>query len=336
MSKITKFLLAILYCTVLFIGVYFIVEGSTKPKRFKEYTDKPYNEDLYMNVQVYEVRQDKEETKTDFEYVKYDMGVSFYKQQAGSNISNLYVYVGTKTKDGKYSYNYSRSSSTLSSGTYKTGAIQLLNSSTQFAYKKITKDDNNKIIIEDYTPEEVYVKVKYNISYKDDPNQVVHAKELNYKFKFKELDTNDFKNYEQLTINYDVSNSKFITTSDSVFSLKVKHTEKDKTSSTVAYDSYTFSKFEMKNAKLEEGENILDSRLSIYGKIDNSNSTDSKYFNNYIRLFSNYGAKERSTYVSSERLVNISKSYGVKTLYFNIYLKTSNDRVFEYKYFVEF
>ena len=96
MNRILKILILIVYTFAIFALAFFIVSITDKGANFKDYKENYKDENIAVVTQIIEKRQNKKQTKTDFEKSSYDI-YFFVKKISSIEIKNLYVYV-----DGDY------------------------------------------------------------------------------------------------------------------------------------------------------------------------------------------------------------------------------------------
>lgn len=320
MNKITKLLLMVVYSAIIFTGAFLIANLSLKPNRFKGYDTVYANDDIIVNTQLYETRQSAVEQKKDYEYLKYDLGFSIYKKSK-FNISSMYAYVCFESKDGKYTYAESSSSRTMGESTIKSGLLTISNSSNLFAYKKVTSDSDGKITVEDHIPHKMYVKLFYEVTDSVDKT-ITTRKELNFKLNFGDIDVSKSTSFKDGM----VSANDIVSDESGIATFKLSKTVTDATDKAVSTTTYKFSSFNINKDKLEKGEEIVNTKLVIYGKCENSDLVNTKYFSNYIRLFNVYGGKHVSETVTSVRQSKFSTDYNIDQLFVELEITTSTGR----------
>ena len=323
-----KIMILVLYTIAIFVVAILIVNSSNKQtKRFEGYSSVPYNDDITLNVQVLENRQSTKETKTDYEYSKYDVYLFVTKKIEG-DITDLYVYLSSKS--GKnYSYTETATSKSIKgTASYQSSAISMLNSTTPFAYVQVLVDDDGNIKeVNDKAPEEMYVKVSYKVQYSGE--EKINEKELNYKFSFDDLKikTSEFEKYEAREIG-----TTYIKGQDDKLNIKVYKTVTDATSTLPAFDNFKISIVDTNADNMEANTTINKIDMSVYGVITNKNNITSKYFDEYVRLFYYTGSVNRG--IRATRTATISQEYGIEKLYFTINVELNNGKTYNYKYYV--
>lgn len=320
MNKLFKVLvLAIYSITLLFITIV-VMNGTSKAKRFEDYSDTPYNDDITLNVQVLENRQTAAEREKDYEYSKFDIYLFITKRQ-DSVISNMYSYIAVQNKDKKFGYSETNSSKSMSKGVTQNTTMSFLNSSTAFSYHEITVEkDNNKDKIKniDYSPKKIMVKVAYDIEYDSNPG-IVESKEFNYSFEYKEENTKKFGDYTNRTIN------NYIEGPDDVFKLKITKTldSEQKTTYKCSYFGQIADKLEAK---------IKTVNFSVYGKATNEKCV-SKYFGDYIRIFTYHGALNNYA-INTTRSNKLSDDFGIEKLFVTASFELENGKVIVNSYYL--
>lgn len=341
MNNLIKVAFLVLYTVVIFLIAIFIVNGANKKSnRFPEpsknassedltsyYSTVPYNEDITVNVQVIENRESTKETKTSYEYTKYDVYLFVTKKIEG-DITNLYAYLCSKS--GEY-YSYTETSTSKSikgTSSYQSSAISMLNSSTEFAYLRIMVDEVGKLVsVNDRRPEEMYVKVAYDVQYSGE--EKINSKELNYKFRFDELklDLSKLDSFEQREIG-----TTYIKGESDRVKIKAFRTTTAATDTKPAFDNFKISIIDTNADNMEANVLIDKVTMSVYGVVTNEKQITSKYFDKYVRLFHYSGSLNRG--IRATRTATISQDYGIEKLYFSIKVDTTDGNSYNYNYYV--
>lgn len=348
-------LLAVVAITLFVLAVVIINTASKKTNRFAEYSTTPYNDDIAINVQVIETRQNPKESSYKYEYSKYDVYLYVSKKTPENvekrEISEIYTYLCSKSGN-KYGYTQTQTSKKMSEGSYSTSTMSMLNSTTAFAYFNVITDENGKVTsVDDRKPEEMYVKVTYKVKstdfVHDDKGNKIEIKdeddnptgefkteeknfsnELNYKFSFKDLNIKDFKNYEKR----EVSGSN-VSSKNDLFKLGVYLTVKEAEDNKGPYDNFKVNKLETNADKMEANVFIENIYLSIVGEISNEGMISKDYFNKYVQLFVYTGSLARS--VSAIRTSTILSEYKINKLYVTAEVKTTNNKTYTTKYYLD-
>lgn len=321
MNKLFKVLTLAIYSIALLLITILVMNGTSKVKRFNDYSNIPYNDDITVNVQVIENRQTAIERDSDYEYSKYDVYLFVTKKQ-GSVISNMYSYIAVENNDKKFGYYETSSSKSMSKGVTQNTTMSFLNSSTAFSYHQITiEQENNKEKIKniDYSPKRIMVKIAYDIEYESVPG-VTESKELNYYFDFKEENIKKFNEYENRVVD------SYIEGTDDVFKLKITRALDSENKTTTFKCSY-LGKVE---SKLEDKIKIVN--FTVYGKINNEECV-SKYFSEYIRIFTYHGALNDYA-INTTRSNKLSDEFDIETLYVTATFELENGTQIVNSYFL--
>lgn len=335
MNKLFLFFVIIITTVIVFVAGVGISNCSERSKQFRNYSRNSENEDIFLNVQVMKSLETTEETKTDYEKADYDVYFIITKKNSLDSISNLYVYLCSET-DNEYKYMQSSSARSISPGStyiyYRNTTMNFCNSASAFAYQEVQKTDD-KVKFVDKTPDNLYVRVTYTISYEKDGNTELHNNELKYKFSYDELNTKRFSSYEKRNVIDSAVDSK-----DDPFELKFIYQDDYQAHGEDSASRLTFSSFDVLEEKLPENRSISSMELDVYGKLDGIGSPSSEYFDEYQHLFKYIGSfnveKPRET-IDASRYSYIPKSNNLSDIYITCTLKLDNGKKMTYKYSVD-
>lgn len=346
MSKLNNLLklgLLIIYTVVIFGLAFFIVSKSnTSEKRFNDYSTVPYNDDIAVNMQIIEQRESSVETKTNYEYRKFDVYFVVTKFK-NDKVSNIYSYLCTESNK-KYSYTETSSPKTMGAGSYSTTTMSHLNSTNEFAYVKVVTDnDGNIVSVDNRKPESMYVKVVYDIEKlisnpgEEDKWGPMNRKELNFKFNFTDVNFKDFSSYETREVG-----STYIDIKDDLFRIKLYKVANSTKENIDDYKVGILEEYRTNLDKLENGTNLkIDNiDLSIYGLItnktmicsQNEKKISDKDFNEYVKLFNYEGSLNRG--IRAIRTASINKNYLIEKLYVTAKCTTSDGKTYTSKFAV--
>lgn len=350
LNNLVKLGLLVLVALVLFgLAIFIIHVAEKKTNRFAEYSTNPYNDDITVNVQVIETRQNPKESNYKYEYSKYDVYLFVTKKTTEDvvtkEISGIYTYLCSKSGK-KYNYTQTQTSKKMSATSYSTSTMSLLNSTIPFAYFDVVTDEDGKVkSIDNRKPEEMYVKVAYSVKTErkvrdadgnvvkngdDDVTETVeYTAELNYKFNIEELKIKDLSNYEKRELN-----GSNVVSGDDLFKLGIYRsvTAADEEAKKGAYDNFKINKLETNADKMPANVFIDNIYLSIYGEIGNESLISSEYFNKYVRLFVYTGSLARA--VSAIRTATILQEYNIQKLYVSAVVKTTDGKTYTTKYYL--
>lgn len=329
MNRLTKIIILTVYTLVLLAGAIFIVSKNSVTKGFEEYQTTPYNDDIALNVQMYETRTTASENESDYEYTKYDLKM-IVRKNLNTSISNVYTFVCVESEDG-YKYTETSSAKKLDKGTWYNSSFSLTNSTQEFAYRKVTKDDKGNVNFENFTPKTIYIKVAYDIEVVDeDGDEVIEDRTLNYKFDFKELTHEEYNKYEKREVT-----SGDIDCKEEFIKLKFSKTLKEVSSTNKNEKiTYSFDKVELLEDKLPKDVSVEKINIIVDAEVLNKTSS-SKYFSNYVRLFNYNGALQINKDIGTKRDCSLETSYGVEKLYFTIESLLSNGETVKTTFYID-
>lgn len=304
MNKLLKTLLLAVYAVLMFGLVIILANTTNKPKRFSEYKTIPYDDNISLNVQVMEIRQSKEETGTDYEYSKYDVYFIVTKR-VDASISGMNAYIANDS--GKeIKYQQSASEKTMAKTTKQVTNFYILNSSLEFAYNKITVEEE-KVTHDNQKPETLYIKLVYDIVYTSDEDAEPKTCELNYKFDYKDVDATKFVNYEKRDIT-----GNYIDYKDDPIKIKLVNSQSE--SNNITKNNFKVSIVDVNKAGL--GDKKIDKiDLQIFGEVTNLQMVNEKYFSKYIKFFTYNGAIVEGTAISTSRTSAFNADYNVEKIY---------------------
>ena len=327
MNRILKILILIVYTFAIFALAFFIVSITDKGANFKDYKENYKDENIAVVTQIIEKRQNKKQTKTDFEKSSYDV-YFFVKKISSVEIKNLYVYVAAETEEG-IRYIQSSSAKNMSSSTSVISTISVLNStSNSFAVNQVEEKDGvvthiNKI------PENFYIKVAYE--------KVVSGEttnhELNYKIKYDDINKEKFEGFEKrdiLTTKNDATDK--IDPKNDYVEIKFLKLPKLDQESTEDYNDYRISTLRIAKSKLPTNIAISKLKLEVTAETTNFSQSDTDHFSKYVKLFVYEGALVDN--IPNSRTVSLAEAYKVEKIYFDIEVELENGKVEKFKYYV--
>ncbi len=338
-----KFLIILAYTIILFL-IIFLIFGTTKASQFEDYGDKPYDENIALNMQITEERKSLYETynASNERSKEKKLGLnekSIYKFQLVAiklntkYISNIYVNVAAKTADNRYKYASYSGSRSMSSGVFTT-TFSFANFSTKEVIEKEV-GSGSKMKTFDETPKEVYIEVKYKVG----SGSSAEEKVLKYSFNMLEVSNKKFNKYQTRDI-LDANateNKNYINPSDDVLGIRIRKTEvgTNSTISEIKKDAYkiqvidivkNIDKFTINQDNVTENSyvaieqsnanknpvrpEINNMKLEIWGKVESKD----KKFSNYVKMYSLYGFMSKYRELT-EYAAAIDESFNLSEIY---------------------
>lgn len=318
MNKIVKIIILIVYTLcVLGVGIYFI-SNKKVTKNFDEYTVIPYNDDITINVQALETRSTSKINNGGYDYSRYDLKF-VVRKVADSDIKNLRAYVTAESNHG-HKYVETTSGKTMATGNVTNTTMSL--GTKEYAYQKVTTNENGEKSFEDYKPKKFYIKISYEIKVTKDGEKVFEQRTLNYKFNIESLEKN-YSTYTEKAVN---KNSSYIDNPIDFLKMKLRHSVKTDTDKKIDKDVFIFDELELVSKNLPENTKIKDLKISIDGNVVNK-EVNTKYFSEYIRLFDYNGALDAGKSISTNREVTIESAYQIEQLFVTINATLSDGTV---------
>lgn len=325
-NKLTKVILLVAYTIVLSLIVVLTINLCDKSKSFKEYTDKPYDDILSVNVNMIEKRASAAENKNDHESSVYDFYLFITKNEV-CTVENLMGYLAVKSKNGDIRYHETTNGKTLANGTYTNGSMYFLTtSSKKVAYKEFEKNDKGKEVFNDFTPDTIYLKLMYDVTIDGKEKE---SRELNYQTKISNINTKQFSNYEQRSI----SSDNFIVTDDENFKVRITKSIDKNDHSKITNREIKISRLGIANEANLNGKKVKDIDLSIVGMINN-NDMITKGFDEYIRLFTFKGAFSQTRNMTNTRYCDFNIDYNIEKLYFTALVTYDDNTTKLTQYFI--
>ena len=308
-NKLTKIILLVVYTALLSLIVVLSINVSDKTNSFKEFTDKPYDDILSVNVNMVEKRASAVENSNNHESTVYDFYLFVTKNEI-CKVENLYGYLAVKSKNGDIRYHETTSAKTLDNGTYTNGNMYFLNTtSKKIAYKEYAKAENDKEIFYDFTPETIYLKLQYDVTLE---GKTTESRELNYQTNISKINTKEFKSYEKREINSD----DYIVTGDENFKIRVTQSTDKNDHSKITSKEIKISRLGIANESSLNGKKVKDIDLTIIGEILNKDMVTSG-FDEFIHMFTFKGAFSQTRNMTSTRYCDFNIDYNIDKLYFN-------------------
>lgn len=327
MNKIFKILILIVYTFAIFAVAFLIVSLTNKGPSFNEYTDKSSDDNIAVVTQVIEKRKNSKQTDSDYEESVYDL-YFYIKKISNLDLNDVYVYIAVETEEG-IRYVQSTSGKELKGTTTITSTISITNSSAgDFAVNEVVEEEENVKHI-NKIPQNVYVRVSYDkVINKEDV-----ACELNYKFKYDDVNKESFKDYEQRKIVTTSSNTtNYIDCKDDYVSIKFLKVPVDTSTNSVKYSDFRFTNVKIIKSKLPENVKTLKTKIEVFAEIGNEDLVSKEYFSKYVKLFVYEGTLFAD--ITSSRTSSLADEYEVEKVYFNVEIELDNGDKANYKYYV--
>ena len=326
LNKLTKVILLIVYTIALSLIVILTINLCDHTKKFKEYTDKPYDDVLSVNINMIEKRTSAAETDNEHEKSIYDFYLFVTKNEI-CRVENLYGYIAVKSKDGKIRYHETTNSKTLDNGTYTNGQMYFLNTSSHMlSYKEYTEDENEKLIFNDFTPDTIYLKLAYDVTFE---GKETEARELNYQTKVSNVNTKAFSSYEERKVNSD----NFVAVGDENFKFRITSSTSKNDDKKITDKEIKISSLGIANEDALGDKKVKDIDLVVMGEILNKDMI-TKGFDNYIRLFSFKGAFNQNRNMTSVRYSDFNIDYNIEKLYFTAIVTYDDDTTKLTQYYI--
>lgn len=327
MNRIFKILILVVYTFAIFAVAFFIVSLTNKGPSFSEYSDKASDENIAIVTQIIEKRKNSKQTETDYEESVYDL-YFYIKKTSTVDLNDIYVYVAVETEEG-IRYVQSTSSKELKGTTSITSTISITNSSAgDFAVNEVVEEDGNVKRI-NKIPQNVYVRVSYDkVENKEDI-----ACELNYKFKYDDVNKESFEDYEQrkiLTTSSDKTNC--IDYKQDYVSIKFLKVPVETSSNSVTYSDFRLVNVKKVPSNLPNNAVISKIKIEVFAEITNEELITKEYFSKYVKLFVYEGTLAAD--IASSRTASLADEYKVEKVWFNIEIELDNGDSANYKYYV--
>lgn len=323
-----KIIIIVAYTVVVF-GAILLLLGNPKDKRFDNYGNKAYDENIAINLRETENRSSKYKTGTSEkkgEHAKssFDFRITLIKLKSNTKIENIRLYLAAKTANGSYRYDeYSSSTKSMSSGVYT--SITTLSSFATKSFEKIAEDGESIDYLFNETPEELFVKITYSLSGEKEVRTLAYRTTVLYKNPEEDFEKAELRNVLEAN---DVSNPKYIDVKDDPVRVRLTKTkaeevtklgnvEEDQIRVQVETSSINLNKLKNSDDYLKENlltaielpklptdkdawdvaPEISDIKLEIWVKIN----SDDDSFSDYVKIYSIYGfvSKYRSLTVTT-------------------------------------
>lgn len=327
MNRILKILILIIYTFAIFALAFLIVSITEKGVNFKDYSEISKDDNIAVVTQIIEKRQNKKQTKTDYEKSSYDV-YFFIKKTSSVELKNLYVYVAAETEDG-IRYVQSTSAKNISASSSIISTISVINSSSNsFAVNQIEETDGNVTQI-NRIPECFYIKVAYDKVV----NGTTTNHELNYKVRYDDINKEKFEGFEKRDIITTGSgNTDYIDYKNEYIQIKFLKIPKLNQTSTEDYNDYRISTLKIVKSNLPTNVAISNIKLEVTAEITDFSQCDTKHFSKYVKLFVYDGALVSD--IPNSRTVSLAEAYKVEKIYFDIEVELENKQVSNFKYYV--
>lgn len=192
-------ILIIVFYTIIVFGLILLLLGSPRNSRFEKYGDKPYDDEIAVNVRETENRSSKYKTGSSDELGEhgkssFDFRVTVIKLKSYTQIKDMKIYLSAKTTEGSYRYDeYSSSSKEMGTTTYT--SITTLSSFATKSFESVDEDGESKEYLFNETPEELYIKITYKL------NNETEIRTLTYKTSVLDINVNKkFNDVEERNI----------------------------------------------------------------------------------------------------------------------------------------
>ena len=329
MNKIIAIICISVYTFLIFIGATTLISASSNKNEFKDYKEVPYNDELYVNVQVMEDRESKKENENNHEALYYDTYFVVTKKNVSDEITDLYAYL-TIESNGKLRYtqtSYSTSiKATYTTYTYyRNTTMSLLNTSNKYAYKEYIEEDE-KEKVSSVIPETYYVRLEYN--YKAEGTDEIVPKILKYKYDAKKI-----HNFGTNVKGWSTTGG-VLTDEECPYLIEMAYSKNYKENNEVQRDMYRMVTLDVKDSFLGE-ETIKSMSVQAYAEINNKDMID-KGFDKYVKLFDYNGSgntNKPKELIDCQRQTYLANEYNVEKIYFVMELTLSNGKKYKNTYY---
>lgn len=287
-----------------------------------------FDENIAVVTQIIESRSSKEQTKSNHEKSTYD--IYFYiKKLTEYDIVNINAEVSVISKDG-FGSEKSLDAKKLEGYTTILSTLNVLNTSTnEFAINAVdVNEKNGKLIHINKIPEKIFIKVTYDVLV----NDKLYPRELKYLINYEQVNIKKFNDFEYRSVN-----SKIIDSKDDCLEIKFSKTSIEENEDIQALDEFKFLKLTEIEENLPNNVKVKNIRINVVGEIGEKSMISSKYFKNYINLFTYDGTLmfySNNKSISNSRSVTVDKNYQINKIYFQIFAELDNGDTLNYNYYI--
>jgi hypothetical protein len=287
-----------------------------------------FDENIAVVTQIIESRSSKEQTKSNHEKSTYD--IYFYiKKLTEYDIVNINAEVSVISKDG-FGSEKSLDAKKIEGYTTILSTLNVLNTSTnEFAINAVdVNEKNGKLIHINKIPEKIFIKVTYDVLV----NDKLYPRELKYLINYEQVNIKKFNDFEYRSVN-----SKIIDSKENCLEIKFAKTSIEEKEDIPALDEFKFLKLTEIEENLPNDVKVKNIRINVVGEIGEKSMISSKYFKNYINLFTYDGTLmfySNNKSISNSRSVTVDKNYQINKIYFQIFAELNNGDTLNYNYYI--
>ena len=334
LSSALKILILSIY-TVLILSLAVFIISITELHEDEGYSTSAKDENIQIITKLKESRTHSTSSKE--ESATWNLYIQVLKNNSEVEVSNIELYAKAKTTDGKELYfEESPNSSSSYKGTPTTSSSYFCSCTSKFK-----KQISSKGEVTDTELDRLYIKVLYDVKKDEETNR----KELKYFYSSIIPQNEDFSKYVET---YEVENNKdkkdITIAKNGLYNINIKaaYSEEKTTEGSTKYDKFTY-KVTFNEDALEENKHLVNSSVSIFGKVANDEKDVKNIFADYIVLSEYHGVfldqgsnawtKSEKTNISNfcqENPLSINTLYDLSELYVLVSY-TTNDGTTTYE-----
>lgn len=321
-----KIIILVVYTLIAVLIAFLVLNSSTKVELLKNYSNVASDDNVKLVVRMREDRKSSYGTSTEFESSTYYFAAYLEKKAEVSKakLTNIRFFISGTNSSGKISFDEYNSYYTVSNSSAG-GPSTTVNHSSNKKFTKTVVVENEKNVVNDTTPVNVYLTVLYTIE-KEDKTTSDHK--LKYTVELNQIKDIEFSSFESVDLTNNV-----IKNENNAVDIKVEKlfTSDESKKGSAKYDSITITT-SLNNPNLA-GREIKNYKVEAFGKVKNDVKDKEELFDNYIRVYTASGA---SLNISGTKVkCEVDEKYEISELYILLVVEFTNGTSETAKYKVD-